>query len=331
MTEIFLKLFDMSITAGWLALAVILLRFILGKAPKWIFPALWGLVGIRLILPCTVGSKYSLIPDAELLNFTQLLHSAENTGIDLFAVFGIIWFFGLLAMLSYFVLSFLLLRRRLKTAVHLAANIYQCEYVRSPFILGVLSPRIYLPFDISDLERENAVAHECAHLKRRDHWVKPAAFILLSVYWFDPLMWLSYILLCRDIEFACDERVVKRMDSSQRADYSQALLSRAARIRSIAVYPLSFGGKSVKKRILAILNYKKPKAWLIAAAVAGLLILAVRFMTDPLPHTQSTPVPGSTVNYRRTPEGLIEFEGVENENEIIRMLLQESLSKSEDK
>lgn len=286
MTDLFLKILRMSVTAGWLVLAVALLRFLFPRMPKSIFPFLWGLVGLRLLIPVSLESSLSLIPSAN----DACIDAAQSVASGVTAA-SAVWCAGAAGMLLYGAASFLLLYCRLKTAVRLTGNIYQSEYVKSPFILGVFSPRIYLPFHLSAQDAANVVAHEQAHIKRRDHWRKPAAFILLSVYWFHPLIWAAYILLCRDIELACDEQVIREMDNTQRASYSQTLLSCTANRVPVATCPLAFGGKHVKKRIRSVLHYHKTAKWVTGAVALVLLVFGLCFMTDPKGAADNAPFP----------------------------------------
>lgn len=191
------------------------------------------------------------------------------------------WAFGMAAMLLYAVVSYLRLKRRTAVTVPYAEGVLMCDEINSPFILGVIRPRIYLPSRMSEPQRSRVLAHENAHLKRHDHWWKPLGFLLLSVYWFNPLVWLAYILLCRDIEMACDERVVRNMDTAERADYAQALLDCNRSRRVIAACPLAFGEVGVKERVKGVLHYKKPAFWIILIAMIACIVLAVCLMTDP--------------------------------------------------
>lgn len=311
MENIFLRILNISITAGWIVLAVIVLRLLLKKAPKWISCLLWAVVGLRLVLPFSIESIFSLIPTASTVD-PDIVYQASpsvNTGID--AVNSVVnpiitgsfspnpgdsanplqiwlfiaawaWVIGIAAMLIYTLISYIILRVKVSSAVRLEGNIYQSERVASPFILGVLRPRIYLPFNISDNDRSHVIAHERAHLKRLDHLIKPISFVLLSVYWFNPLMWIAYILLCRDIELACDEKVIRSMETEEKRDYSKALLDLSIRRRSIAACPLAFGEVGVKARIKSVMNYKKPAFWIIIAALILCIVVSVCFLTDPV-------------------------------------------------
>ena len=311
MEALFLKLVNLSLTAGWLVLAVVVLRLIFRKAPRWIFCALWGLVALRLICPVSVESVLSLIPSAEPLPqdiiYTATPHidsgiemvdrvvnpilmdslgaagpltSANPTQIWSF-ILAHVWVIGAAAMLLYALASFLLLKRRVSTATLLQKGVKQSERVVSPFVLGIFRPVVYLPYGISGDDLEHVLAHEQAHIRRRDHWWKPVGFLLLSVYWFNPLMWVAYVLLCRDIEAACDEKVIKGMEKDLRRAYSTALLNCSVHRRSIAACPLAFGETGVKSRIRNVMNYKKPAVWMILLAVVVAIIAAVCLLTNP--------------------------------------------------
>ncbi len=317
MEAVFLKIFNMSITAGWLALAIVLLRFLLKKAPKWLNVMLWGLVGLRLVFPWSFESIFSLIPSAETLpqNITTTQTPVINSGITflnstvnpvitetlsptperainpmqtVFFVATVVWLCGVALMLAYTAISFLKIRKSVREAVFLHDNIWVCDRISTPFILGVLKPRIYLPSSLSDGDSEYVIAHEKAHLKRRDHLIKPLSFLLLSVYWFNPVLWVAYVLLCRDIELACDEKVIKQMGVEVKKPYSTALINCSVSRRSISACPLAFGEVGVKSRIKAVLNYKKPAFWIIIVAVAASLVVAVCFLTNPKDDSEKT-------------------------------------------
>ena len=311
MSEFFLKVVNMSISASWLVLAVLLLRLVLKKAPKWVSVLLWGFVAIRLICPFSIESMLSLIPSAETISPEIMMDPTPeiHTGIhslnsvinpvvsNAFApdplvsmnplqlwipLAAVAWIAGIAAMLIYTAVSYILLRRKVATAVLLRDNIFQSENVDSPFVLGIVGPKIYLPFRMDGKNLEHVIAHEKSHIRRRDHWWKPLGFVLLALHWFNPLMWLGYILLCRDIELACDEKVIKEMDNESKADYTQALVACSVDRRSIAACPLAFGEVGVKARVKSVMNYKKPAFWIIAAAIITCVAVAVCFLTNPL-------------------------------------------------
>lgn len=319
MAGAFIKLLNMSIAASWLVLAVLLLRFVLKKAPKWVNPLLWGVVALRLVMPFSIESALSLIPSAQTVSTVpagiQSLPEAVRPVIDSGVRFidnavnpvisqafvnapspeavaepvlraadvaAMVWVAGLAALLLYAAVSWLRLRSRVSTAVRLRDNVYQSEFVSSPFVLGMFRPKIYLPFAIDSADAEYVIAHERAHIARRDTWIKPIGYLLLCVYWFNPVMWLAYVLLCRDIEYACDERVVSAYTPAERADYSEALLTCSVKRAHIAACPVAFGEAGVKDRVKRVLNYKKPALWIAAAAVAAVVVVAVCFLTDPV-------------------------------------------------
>lgn len=317
MTEFFLNIVNMSISAGWIVLAVLILRLLLKKAPKWITVLLWGIVAFRLICPFSIESALSLIPSTQTINTEYALNSVEiDSGIPIIDntinpiisgamvtvqpekdinFFHIImpyltglWLVGVFALLLYTVISYVRLKKKIGTAVLYKDNIFQSESVISPFVLGIIKPKIYLPFNMTDSDMDNVVAHEQAHIKRKDHLWKPLGFLLLTIHWFNPLMWVGYIMLCKDIELACDEKVVKNLDTEQRADYSQALLSCSVNRRMIAACPIAFGEVGVKSRIKTVLNYKKPAFWIIIIAIIASIVAAVCFLTNPTtPNTMS--------------------------------------------
>ena len=310
MSEIFLKIINMSISASYIVLAVLLLRLLLKKAPKWITVVLWGIVAVRLVCPFSIESVLSLIPSAETVSPDIMMDRTPeiNTGIPVLnqvinpvisgsftpdpgtsanplqlwiPTFAVIWIIGMVALLIYTVISFAKVKRKIGTAVFLRDNIYQSENVVSPFVLGIIKPKIYLPFGMNEKDMEHVVAHEMAHIRRKDHLWKPLGFLLLTLHWFNPLMWLGYVLLCRDIELACDEKVIKELDHDARADYSQALLTCSVNRRMIAACPLAFGEVGVKDRVKSVLNYKKPAFWIIIAAIVACVAVAVCFLTNP--------------------------------------------------
>ena len=310
MSEIFLKIINMSISASYIVLAVLLLRLLLKKAPKWITVVLWGIVAVRLVCPFSIESVLSLIPSSEVVSPNIMTDKTPtiNTGIPIInsalnpvigesftpnpgdsanplqiwiPVLTAIWIVGMVALLIYTVISYARVRRKIGTAVLLRDTIYQSENVVSPFVLGIIKPKIYLPFNMNEKDMEHVVAHEMAHIRRKDHLWKPLGFLLLTLHWFNPLMWLGYVLLCRDIELACDEKVIKELDHDARADYSQALLTCSVNRRMIAACPLAFGEVGVKDRVKSVLNYKKPAFWLIIAAVVACVVVAVCFLTNP--------------------------------------------------
>jgi len=317
MTEIFLNLFNISVTAGYLVLAIILLRLIFPKMPKFIRPILWGVVGIRLLLPFSIESIFSLIPSKEVVPTEIVYHNnprihtgittidkvmnpviAENFAPEVGAsvnplqiVVGIasnMWIFGMMLMCIYTVVTYFMLRRRVLDATRLQGNIYKSEKVNSPFVLGIVRPRIYIPYNLSETELNCVIPHEKAHIKRGDHLIKPLAFLILTVYWFKPLLWIAYILLCKDIELACDEKVIAKMDKDAKKEYSETLINLSIPHRMILVSPVAFGETNVKERIKNVVQYKKPAFLLILLSVVVVIIVSVCFLTNPKTEQENT-------------------------------------------
>ena len=322
MAAVFLKLLNLSISASWLVLAVLVLRMVSKRSPKWINVLLWGIVALRLVLPFSVESALSLIPSAETLSpevvqfapaptitsGVKIIDNAVNPSLsEHFAaaptmsvnplyvwayLAGWVWLIGLGAMLLYALVSYLRLRRRVSVSLCVRENIYLCDAISSPFILGVVKPHIYLPSGLDEVQRQNVLSHEQAHLARRDHWWKPLGFALLAVYWFNPVLWLAYALLCRDIELACDERVIRTMDESAVKTYSTVLLACSIPRKAVITCPLAFGEVGVKERVKNALHYKKPAFWVVAASVTVCIVVAVCFLTNPPTDTDAAGLVG---------------------------------------
>jgi len=322
MAAVFLKLLNLSISASWLVLAVLVLRLVSKRSPKWMNVLLWGIVALRLVLPFSIESALSLIPSAEtvspvavqsapaptITSGVSVIDNAVNPSLsEHFAavptasvnplyvwteIAGWVWLIGLGAMLLYALASYLRLRRRVSVSLPIQDHIYLCDAISSPFILGVVKPHIYLPSGLDEVQRQNVLSHERAHLARRDHWWKPLGFALLAVYWFNPVLWLAYTLLCRDIELACDERVIRTMDESAVKTYSTVLLACSMPRKAVITCPLAFGEVGVKERVKNALHYKKPAFWVVAASVAVCVVVAVCFLTNPPTDTDAAGLVG---------------------------------------
>lgn len=322
MAAVFLKLLNLSISASWLVLAVLVLRLVSKRSPKWMNVLLWGIVALRLVLPFSIESALSLIPSAEtvspaavqfdpaptITSGVSVIDNAVNPSLsEHFAAVptasvnplyvwaylaGWVWLIGLGAMLLYALVSYLRLRQRVSVSLPVQDHIYLCDAISSPFILGVVKPHIYLPSGLDEVQRQNVLAHEQAHLARRDHWWKPLGFALLAVYWFNPVLWLAYTLLCRDIELACDERVIRTMDESAVKTYSTVLLACSMPRKAVITCPLAFGEVGVKERVRNALHYKKPAFWVVAASVTVCVVVAVCFLTDPPTDTDAAGLVG---------------------------------------
>ncbi len=328
MEGFFLHVLDRSITVCWLIVAVVIIRFLLKKAPKWIRGILWGMVALRLVIPFSLESAFSLLPEkgaVEQVLMEEARQPSETPvqewspgkepvavapiegvdaglvreevtmtkGVNLISVLTMVWLAGMLLLFLYCVLSFGKLRRRVADAVICRKErpcIYESEKVDSPFVLGLIKPCIYLPYGMSEEDRQYVIAHEEAHISRGDHFIKPIGFLILAVYWFHPLVWLAYILLCRDIELACDEKVIARMVVSDKKAYTKALLKCSSPQRMISACPLAFGEVGVKKRIINVLNYKKPAFWIILLSIVACVVVGVCFLTEPKETAENTQV-----------------------------------------
>lgn len=327
MDTLFLKIFNMSIAASWLILAVLLLRILFYKAPKGWRCVLWAMVGIRLIVPLSLESNFSLIPSREVLTPEGVysMESALNTGIETIdrvlnpVVFhvvetatvelnsnplqrwtfrvGHIWRLGVAVLLVYTLISYLGLKRKLSDAVLHKENIFQSEKVVSPFVLGIIRPRIYIPYGLSRTEMQCVLAHERAHIARKDHILKLVAFSILTIHWFNLFVWVAYILLCKDVEYACDEKVIGGMEVKEKREYSETLLSCSMPRRRLSMCPLAFGENDVKSRIRNVVNYRKPGFWfvVVSGALIGMVILC--FLTNPVEEVNQGSIQDSALHY----------------------------------
>ena len=318
---VFSLVLTMSLSASWIAAAVLVLRLCLKRAPKWVNVLLWGIVAVRLMLPVSIESPLSLLPRTEVILpavTAQPIQTGTAPAVGSAAaiasgaamrsqpgwttILAWVWLVGIAVLLLYTWISTQRLRRKVCEAVRLQGNIYETEHIASPFVLGVLRPRIYLPYHMDSRDREQVIAHEQAHLRRGDHVWKPLGFLLLTIHWFNPLLWLSYVLLCRDIELACDEKVIKNLSCGQRADYMQALVTCSVNRRRIAACPLAFGEIGVKERVRSVMHYKKPTFWIILLAIIACIVLAVCFLTDPVASRTEQPSDPAVSNTEATPD-----------------------------
>jgi beta-lactamase regulating signal transducer with metallopeptidase domain len=317
MVEVFLKVLNMSITATYVLIAVLILRLLLKRAPKWISYILWGVLLFRLVCPVSFSSAFSLfnflnapvagsggieyiskangltvVPqissDADYFGKTVspiVSHAVEATSVEpmqLFLSIGTwVWLAGIVVMLIYSVVSYLWLKRRVSTATHLNGNVFETDEISSPFVCGFFKPKIYLPVGINETEREYVLLHERTHILRKDHIIKPIAFFALSIHWFNPFMWLAFCLMSRDMEMSCDERVVCELDREGKVRYSETLLRLAMRRPILAGSPLAFGESTTKSRIKNVLHYKKPSFWLVCTAVLVLASGTIFLLTNP--------------------------------------------------
>lgn len=301
MIEVFTKILNLSITATWIVLAVLLLRLIFKKAPKYIHCLFWCIVGLRLVIPFSFESAISLIPTLEPVDTgvsvsapsdigSTVISGSEVSGAPMsdgtyqtpsdgiFSVLSIVWLVGMAVMVAYMLISYILLRRKVSASVKVR-SVWVCDGISSPFVLGFLRPRIYVPSHLNKTQFIHVLSHEKAHIKRLDHIWKPIAFCVLSVYWFNPFLWLAYVLLCRDIELACDEKVASSLGTDGVIEYSETLLGLGVTRMKIAACPLAFGEVGIKARVKNVLNYKKPAFWIIAVSLLLGIAAAVCLLT----------------------------------------------------
>lgn len=298
----FIKIFNMSVVSIWLILAVIILRMLLKNAPKWIRCVMWAMVDVRLVVPFSFESSFSVIPNAQEFNeasysSTSYISSgagegsvflnnsavrAEGASLSVIGIISLVWFVGVVIMLAYMLISYVKLSKTVRERIKVEDNIWICDRIKTPFVLGIFRPKIYLLPSMSNNEKEYVIAHEKTHLKRLDNIWKPLGFILLSIHWFNPLCWIAYWLFNKDIELACDEKVVKELDLKGKKDYSTALLMCSSESHTVSVCPLAFGENNIKHRIKSVLGYKKPALRVIVISFAACAAVAASFMTDPL-------------------------------------------------
>ncbi len=310
MEDIFIKILNMSITASYFVIALVIIRAVFRKIPKWLSCVMWGLVGLRLILPFSFESILSLIPSAETIpsDITLSKNPQISSGVPIFNnvinpvisesftpdpsysvnplqvitfALSVLWLTGIAVMLIYTLISYVLLRIKTRESIRTEDGTYICDTIGTPFILGIIKPKIYIPSVVTEADRIHIIAHEKAHIKRMDHLWKPLGFLLLSVYWFNPLIWAAYVFLCRDIEAACDEKVLKNGGAEIKKSYSEALINCSAPKQLVTACPLAFGETGVKQRIKNVLSYKKPTLWIIIIALIISIVLSVCFMTNP--------------------------------------------------
>ncbi len=311
MSDFLLQLINCSIAAGWIVPIVLLLRFLLKGSPKQVSCLLWGIVGLRLLLPFSIESRFSLIPSAKTVDpgmfFGRIVVQSGIPALDLSANtylathyyesitvpvgffdallnrFFYIWLFGVLCFALYSLGSTLYLYWRTSVSLCLKENIYICDRIDTPFVLGMFRPKICLPSDLEGEQLEAVLRHEKAHLRRRDHIIKPLAYMLVIVHWFNPLLWLAFWFFSRDTELACDECAVQKMDVTARKSYSHVLLDFTVRRRKMLVSPLAFGEVGIKQRVRSVLLYRKPTVLMKIIALVLCILMSVCFLTSPLP------------------------------------------------
>ena len=316
MEQLFIGVLNNAITVSALIIAIIVVRAFGKKMPKWIACMLWMTVAIKLVVPIQFESVLSLIPSGKPIptNISMETNPQISSGISsvdeivnpvisrsftpdqvasvnplqiLFHIGALGWLAGMSVMLIYALITYILIRKRVSTSVKIDSKVYECDDISDSFILGTISPKVYLPSSLSDEARGYILKHEFAHLDRRDYIWKPFGFLILSVYWFNPLCWIAYILLCKDIEYACDEKVTKNIEKGEKAEYCRVLLENSMPRNMISACPVAFGGTDVKDRIKNIVNYKKPAFWITLASIMVCAVVGVCFATSRNTNTTS--------------------------------------------
>lgn len=277
MTTVFLVVLSMSISASWLIAALLILRLLLRKMPKRSVILLWGLVGLRLLIPFSIESRLSLIPGNQPGTTPVVSESSQIPEI-----WSLLWLMGVLLFTVYFLMSYWYFLRTLDTAVFLQEKTYQSDRIQAAVVVGLWRPKIYIPFRMESDSMAYILAHEQAHIRRRDHWWKLLAYFMLTLHWFNPLVWIAYVMLGRDMELACDEEVIRDLDTQARGDYAQALMMNSRRRHHSTVYRLCFGEIGVKERVRSVLNYQRPSAWHSVVLAVFSIVLGVCFLTDPV-------------------------------------------------
>lgn len=307
MSDVIIDLFNISIMASWLIFIIILLRLTFIAMPKKILRYLWLVVGLRLMLPFSLETSLSLIPSSKTIlapndsilmihtgfgmiddNVNLILENNVASQIDIVSIFHlfiniafIVWIIGLSIILIYGFISYRRVHKLIEVSVNHHDNVYICDDIDTPFIFGYLEPKIYLPSNIDENQMNYILEHEKIHIEHKDHIWKPLGYLLLSIYWFNPLIWIAYILLCRDIESACDERVIEKIGEQSKSEYSETLLYCSTNKKILFACPVAFGEVRVKERIQDILNYCQPKIWVKRVSLLICIVLSVGFLTNP--------------------------------------------------
>jgi beta-lactamase regulating signal transducer with metallopeptidase domain len=310
MGKIFLTVLNMSFTASYVILFVILVRLMLKKAPRVISYVLWGVVAFRLIIPSSFESMFSIMPrntnavpiphdiiyqqNPQINSGIEVLDSFVNNSLpapiigasvnplQIYVEIGAyLWVLGIIALLVYSLVSILILKRQLKNAELIEQNIFEAKNLKTPFVLGLIRPKIYLPDRLNATERNYILLHEQTHIRRKDHIIKILAFLTLSIHWFNPLVWIAFMLMSTDMELSCDEKVLKEMNEDIKKPYANSLLSLATGRYIFNGNPLAFGEGNVKGRIKNVLNYKKPRFWVVVIAAIIAVAIGVGLLANP--------------------------------------------------
>ena len=285
MGKIFSEILSMTVDSAWLIIAVIIVRALLQKSPMYFRKILWGLVGIRLLIPFSFESAFSLIPEKVPQTADQVVGQVVAANVEKGFSFAdavpFLWIAVGITFLVYGIISYIRLRLKIIDGILIKSNVYQSEKIQSPFVCGFVKPKIYVPYGLDDTTRKCVLEHEQTHIKYADHIIKAIGFVVLCVHWFNPLVWVSYFLLCKDIELACDESVIKKYDADECKEYAKALLDLGVNKVKLSACPIAFGEVSIKKRIKSVISYKKASKILVAASLCVCIGVSLCFMTEP--------------------------------------------------
>ena len=308
MEQVFINVLNNAITVSALIVAVMIVRAFGKKMPKWVACLLWMIVAIKLVIPVPIESVLSLVPTGKPIS------ASVNPMQNFLHIGALTWLVGMIVMLTYAVATYVFVRKRVSASVKIASKVYECDDISDSFILGIISPRVYLPSGLAGDAKDYILKHEFAHLSRFDHIWKPFGFVILAAYWFNPLCWVAYILLCRDIEYACDEKVTKNIEKSEKAEYCRVLLENSVPKKMIAACPVAFGETDVKNRIKNIANYRKPAFWITLASIVACIVVGMCFATS----KSIFDAPGTTYGRVSTSDGAINVRsGPSLDDEII--------------
>ncbi len=285
MEKIFGEILSMSVDSAWLIIAVIICRAFLQKSPKYFRKLLWCLVGLRLVIPFSIESVLSLVPHETQQTTNNVVEQVASVptseGLSLFGIVPFLWISVSIVLVVYGIISYLRLKLKIFDGVLVEDNIYCSEKIESPFVCGFIKPKIYLPYGLDETTQKCVLQHEKTHIKYADHIIKAVSFVVLCVHWFNPLVWIAYLLLCKDIELSCDESVVRNFDSDGCKQYAKALLELGVNKVKFTACPVAFGEVSIKTRIKSVISYKKAGKILIALSLCLCTAVAVCFMTEP--------------------------------------------------
>ena len=292
MTIFFFKIIEISIIASYITFLILIIRKLFHKISKRYLCLLWSFVGLRLLLPFEIKSSLSLIPKetfitsnstiVNVISHSQgVIHTQAISELNKYNMFVNVWIIGIIVMIIYLIGSMIIINLKVKDSIYYKDNIYINNSIDTAFILGIIKPKIYIPNTVNEIDLNYMIKHEKNHIKRKDHFWKPLGYLLLTIHWFNPMIWIAYIYLCKDIELACDEEFVEKMDTEKIKEYMSTLLKYSVSRNNIISCPLAFGEIGIKERIKAMMNYKKKNIWMKFSIIFIVLFISVGCMTNP--------------------------------------------------